>query len=408
MQLTIDRLGHQGDGIAQSPDGSGPIFVPRTLPGEVVEGEPTGDRIAAPRIVTPSPDRVRPPCPHYKSCGGCALQHASGTFVAGWKTEVVRTALAARGIEAIPDGIETSPARARRRAVLSARRTKGGVLIGFHAPKSDTITRIPDCQLLHPDLIATLPVLEALVTEGGSRTTTLRLNVTLTDGGPDVAVTGGKPLDAALETRLAGFAGQHGLARLSWQGEVIALVEPPAQIFGRARVAPPPGAFLQATREGEAALLAGVRATVGAAKQVADLFAGCGTFTLPLAETAEVHAVEGEAAMMAALDRGWRQATGLKRVTTETRDLFRRPLLPDELDRYDAVVIDPPRAGAEAQMAELAQSGVPRIAAVSCNPVTFARDAALLVAAGYRLDRLTVVDQFRWSTHIELVAGFGR
>ena len=129
---------------------------------------------------------------------------------------------------------------------------------------------------------------------------------------------------------------------------------------------------------------------------------------LPLAETAEVHAVEGEAAMMAALDRGWRQATGLKRVTTETRDLFRRPLLPDELDRYDAVVIDPPRAGAEAQMAELAQSGVPRIAAVSCNPVTFARDAALLVAAGYRLDRLTVVDQFRWSTHIELVAGFGR
>ncbi|MCB1357098.1 MAG: class I SAM-dependent RNA methyltransferase [Maritimibacter sp.] len=408
MQITIERLGHQGDGIAHSPDAPGPVFAPRVLPGEVIEGDLTGDRIASPRIVTPSPDRVRPPCPHYKSCGGCALQHASDAFVAAWKTEVVRTALAARGIEANPAGIETSPARARRRAVFSARRTKGGVLLGFHAPKSDIISRIPDCHLLHPDLVATFPVLEALVSEGGSRTSTLRLNVTLTDGGPDVAVTGGKPLDPSLETRLASFAGQHGFARLCWEGEVIALVEPPAQAFGRALVAPPPGAFLQATKEGEAALLAGVRETVAGAKKIVDLFAGCGTFSLPLAETAEVHAVEGEAAMLAALDRGWRQAVGLKKVTTEARDLFRRPLLPDELARFDAVVIDPPRAGAEAQVAELAQSGVPVIAAASCNPVTFARDAAQLIAAGYRLDRLTVVDQFRWSTHIELVAGFSR
>ena len=408
MQLTIERLGHQGDGIAHSPDAPGPVFVPRVLPGEVIEGALTGDRIASPRIVTPSPDRVRPPCPHYKSCGGCALQHASDGFVAEWKVEVVRTALSARGIEVKTPEIETSPPRARRRAVFSARRTKGGVLLGFHAPKSDTITRIPECHLLHPDLVATLPVLEALVAEGGSRTTTLRLNVTLTDGGPDVAVTGGKPLDPPLETRLATFAGQHGFARLSWEGEVIALVEPPAQAFGRALVAPPPGAFLQATKEGEAALLAGVRETVGGAKNVADLFAGSGTFSLPLAETAEVHAVEGEAPMLAALDRGWRQATGLKKVTTEARDLFRRPLLPDELKKFDAVVIDPPRAGAEAQMAELAQAGVPVIAAVSCNPVTFARDAAVLIGAGYRLDRLKVVDQFRWSTHIELVAGFSR
>jgi 23S rRNA (uracil1939-C5)-methyltransferase len=173
-------------------------------------------------------------------------------------------------------------------------------------------------------------------------------------------------------------------------------------------VVPPPGAFLQATTEGEAALLAAVREIVGAAKRVADLFAGCGTFALPLAETAEVHAVEGEKAMTAALDKGWREAQGLKRVTSEARDLFRRPLMPDELSRFDAVVIDPPRAGAEAQIAELAQAAVPVIAHVSCNPVSFARDARTLVDAGYRLDWVQVVDQFRWSVHTELVAQFSR
>ena len=403
MPVTIERLGHQGDGIAP-----GPVFVPRTLPGEVVEGDVEGNRIALPRIVTPSVDRVRPPCAHYRSCGGCALQHASDAFVARWKVKVVRTALSAQGIEAIPAGIETSAPRARRRATFSARRTKGGALIGFHAPRSDAITRVPDCQLLHPDLVATLPGLEALVAEGGSRKDTLRLTVALSDAGADVAVAGGKPRDARLDTALAAIADAHGFARLSWDGELVALVRPPAQVFGRARVVPPPGGFLQATKDGEAALLAGVRAAVGDATRVADLFAGSGTFALPLAETAEVHAVEGDGAMLAALDAGWRTAPGLKRVTTETRDLFRRPLRPDELARFDAVVIDPPRAGAEAQIAELARSGVPRLAAVSCNPVTFARDSRRLVDAGFRLDTLTVVDQFRWSTHVELVAGFGR
>ncbi len=403
MQVTIERLGHQGDGIAP-----GPIFVPRALPGEVVEGELRGDRIVQPRIVTPSPDRVRPPCPHYKACGGCALQHARDEFVAGWKVGVVQKALAVRGLGPISARIETSPPRTRRRAVFSGRRTRGGVLVGFHGARSDSITRIAECQLLHPDLLVTLPALEALLREGGSRKDMLRLNVTLTDGGPDVAVSGGRPLDAQFETALALFAGAHGFARLSWAGEVIALVEPPVQRFGKARVVPPPGAFLQATKAGEQALLAGVSETVGPAKKVVDLFAGSGTFSLPLAERAEVHAVEGEAGMLAALDLGWRNARGLKRVTTEARDLFRRPLLPDELDGFNAVVIDPPRAGAEAQFAELARARVPRIAAVSCNPVTFARDAALLVAAGYRFERLTVVDQFRWSTHVELVAGFSR
>lgn len=402
-EILIERLGHQGDGI-----GPGPVFVPRTLPGERIEGVFEGNRVEAPRVLAPSPDRVKPICRHYKSCGGCALQHASDDFVAKWKIDVVRTALAAQGIEVIPDGIETSPTRSRRRAVLSARRTKSGALVGFHAPKSDTITAIPDCQLLHPDLLGGLPVLDELVMAGGSRKGTLRLTVALTRNGLDVAVTGGKALDNTLETTLAEIAGARGLARLSWDGELVALVAPPVQRFGKADVAPPSGAFLQATAEGEAVLSREVLAGVGHVSRVVDLFSGSGTFTLPLAEGAEVHAVEGDSAMLEALDRGWRAAKGLKKVTTEARDLFRQPLLPDELNRFNAIAIDPPRAGAEAQIREIARSSVARIAAVSCNPVTFARDARILLDAGYALTRLVVVDQFRWSTHVELTAHFRR
>lgn len=254
--------------------------------------------------------------------------------------------------------------------------------------------------------MALFPVLGEIVQIGASRKGEVTLTVTRAEGGADVAVSGAKPLDAALRLDLAGLVERAGLARLAWEGEVIALRVPPAQRFGAARVVPPPGAFLQATPEGEADLLAAVRDAVGPAHRLADLFAGCGTFALPLAERAEVHAVEGEAAMLTALDSGWRQAAGLKRVTVETRDLFRRPLLADELRGFDAVVIDPPRAGAEAQMAELARSTVPVIAAVSCNPVSFARDARLLVQGGYRLDWVQAVDQFRWSPHVELAARF--
>lgn len=406
MKLTIERVGHLGDGIAQGPDG--PVFVPQTLTGEVVEGDLTGDRLSGARIVTPSTLRVRPPCRHARACGGCIMQHAADGFVADWKQGIVRTALAVQGIEAPMSPVITSPARSRRRAALSGRRTKGGALVGFHARASDTIVAVPDCQLLHPDLMAAMPALEALVLAGCSRHGELTLTVTQSLVGPDIAVTGGKPLDGPFRLELARLAEAHGIARLTWEGETIALRVPPAIAIGRARVVPPPGAFLQATAEGEAALLAAVREAVGDAARVADLFCGVGTFALPLAERAEVLAVEGDAAMVAALDRGWRQAEGLKRVQAETRDLFRRPLEPDEFKGIAAVVIDPPRAGAEAQTACLARSGVPVIAAVSCNPATFARDARALIAAGYSLDWVQVVDQFRWSAHVELAARFSR
>lgn len=411
MKLVAERLGHRGDAVAHmsgTEGPSGPVFIPRILPGEVVEGEVTGDRMAAPSILTPSPDRVKAPCVHYRTCGGCSLQHASGDFVAQWKRGVVVTALAGQGLEASVGEVQTSPARTRRRATLHGRRTKGGALLGFHARASDTLVAVPHCLLLTPSLMAAFPALEALVRAGGSRSAELALTVTDSLGGPDVSVMGGKPLDPILHGELAALAEAHGLSRLTWEREVIALRNPPAQTFGPARVSPPPGAFLQATAAGEAALLAFVRASVTGARRVADLFAGSGTFALPLAQEAEVHAVEGDPAMIAALDRGWRSAQGLKRITTEARDLFRRPLEADELRDFDAVVIDPPRAGAESQIAALARSSVPVVAMVSCNPVTFARDARTLIAAGFRLDAVEVVDQFRWSTHVELSSRFTR
>lgn len=406
MKLVAERLGHRGDAVAAGPEG--PVFIPRILPGEEVEGEVTGDRMPAPRILTPSADRVAAPCPHYRTCGGCSLQHASDRFVAEWKRAVVMAALAGQGLEADVGEAQTSPRRSRRRATLHGRRTKGGALIGFHERASDALVAVPNCLLLTPALMAGFPALEALVKAGGSRSGELALTVTESATGLDVAVAGGKPLDAVLHGTLAQLAESQGLARLTWEGEVVALRQAPIQHFGAAPVSPPPGAFLQATEAGQAALLAFVAGAVGPAKRIADLFAGAGTFALPLARTAEVHAVEGDAAMIAALDKGWRAATGLKRVTSEARDLFRRPLDAAELKGFDAVVIDPPRAGAEAQVRALAASAVPRIAMVSCNPVTFARDARLLSEKGFTLDRVAVIDQFRWSTHVEVAAQFTR
>lgn len=399
MIVTIDRLGHLGHGIAP-----GPIYVPGTLPGEVVEGTLNGDRLLDPKIVTPSTNRVKPPCRHARTCGGCQLQHASDAFVTDWKQQVVETALAGHGLRASFLPLVTSPARSRRRATFSARRTKGGVLMGFHARASDTITEIPECQLLHPEILAALPGLQALVQTGGSRTTELSLQVTLTRGGPDVVVTGGKALDAALRLDLARLVETHAFSRLTWDGETVALRDRPALTMGRATVVPPAGAFLQATAEGEAALLSAVKQALGAQKRIVDLFSGVGTFALPLAETMEVHAVEGDAAMTKALDLAARSSANLHRISVETRDLFRRPLEPDELKSFTAAVIDPPRAGAEAQTGRLSASKIPVIATVSCNPVTFARDAKALTEAGYRLDWVQVVDQFRWSSHVELVA----
>lgn len=393
----ILRLGLKGDGVAE-----GPVYAARVLPGEVITGDVTDARIEKPKIVRPSGDRVKPACPHYNACGGCQFQHASDGFVARWKQDVVEAALAAQGLEARVEVVQTSPPNSRRRATLAGRRLKSGPVVGFHATRSDTVTEVPECRVLSPAILAARPALEAITSLAGSRRGELSFAVTETEKGLDCAITGGPDLDPKLQQALPQFA--RSFARITWNGEPV-FADPMPQIsFGTAPVKPPPGAFLQATVEGQARLTEAVMAATEGAKTVADLFAGCGTFALPLATRAAVHAVEGDAGLLAALDDGARHAEGLKPVTTETRDLFRRPLLPDELARFDAVVIDPPRAGAQAQMEALAEAKVPRIAMVSCNPATFARDAKMLADAGYMIENLKVIDQFRWSSHVELVA----
>ncbi|WEF23790.1 class I SAM-dependent RNA methyltransferase [Paracoccus sp. S3-43] len=401
----VERLGRRGDGVAVGE--AGRALAPLTLPGERIEGEARDGRIAAPRIVTPSADRVRPLCAHYRACGGCSLMHASEGFTTGWKRQVVQAALAARGLPAPIEAVHVSPPVSRRRAVLSGKRTRKGALVGFHARASDVIVDLAECHVMRPEITAALPLLRRITVAGASRGGELSMTVIHGPAGLDLTVTGGKPLDPALFQALAQLADEGDLARLTWDGQSITR-RPPALPMGHARVVPPPGGFLQATPEGEAALLAAVRDMTAGAARIVDLFAGCGTFTLPLAETATIHAVEGLAAPLAALDAGWRAAPGLGRVTTEIRDLARRPLMADELDRFDAIVIDPPRAGAEAQAREIATSRVGRLAFVACDPVNFSRDARLLADGGFRLARLIVVDQFRWSPHVETVAEFVR
>ncbi|MCP5039224.1 MAG: class I SAM-dependent RNA methyltransferase [Rhodobacteraceae bacterium] len=402
--VTIERLGHHGDGIAP-----GPIYVPRALPGEVVTGQVENDRMNAPKILTPVSERVRPPCRHYKNCGGCSLQHAADGFVEGWKKGVVETALRAQGLPAPMRQFHTSPPQSRRRATIAARRLKKGAQVGFHGIRTDTICEIDECQLLRPELLEMLPLVRDLAIMGVSRKGRLAVTLTLLDDGMDVAVNGGRPMTPALYSEIAELSAKSGkVARLSWEGETVAAFSTAQVSFGPAKVCPPPGSFLQATLEGEKALVSAVTQAAGSAKTIADLFAGCGTFALPLAANAMVHAVEGSKEMLAALSAGWRGAKGLKTVSTEARDLFQRPLLTDELNRYGAVVVDPPRAGAEAQMAEIAKAHVPVIVMVSCNPATFARDAKVLIDSGYSNAWIDIVDQFRWSSHIELVACFLR
>ncbi len=398
--LTIESLTHLGMGRASD----GRSLLPRVLPGEEVDVAQDGSV----RIVTPSADRVAAPCRHYKSCGGCAMQHATDAFVADWKLGIVEKAVHAHGLAPEFHPVQTSPANSRRRAKFSGRRTKKGAMVGFHGRASHTLFAVPDCQLVTPALLDILPALEALTVLACSRKGEIDLTVTDAPLGPDVLVITDKELTPQLRIELAAFANHHGLSRLVWNDEPVVTINAPAQDFGGTKVTPPPGAFLQATKHGEMTLLQAVEKITGKAQRVVDLFAGCGTFTLPLAKRAEVHAVEGEAEMLSALDRGWRAGHELRKVTTETRDLFRRPLEPDELRHFDTAVIDPPRAGADAQIATLAKSEIKTIAMVSCNPITFARDANTLVDAGFEMPWVQTVDQFRWSPHVEMVAAFTR
>lgn len=402
VRFVVDRLGAQGDGVADTT--SGPVFIPFTLPGEIVTAARDKERAALISVLEASPLRVDPPCRHFTECGGCALQHFDAEAYREWKRAKVIQALKSKGIETSVAATAPCAPASRRRVVFSARRTEAGMLLGYNRALSHTIIDIAECPIAEPAIVDALPRLRTLAGVICGTGDAFHLAVTHTASGLDVAADGAGKLSDSARRAATDFVIRNRIARLSVDGEIV--VEPlkPVVMFGATSVTPPPGAFLQAVAGAEATMAELVSAHLGRARKIADLFAGAGAFALRLATRAEVHAVEADAAALAALDRGFRFATGLKRVTSEKRDLFRRPLTFKELNAFDGIVFDPPRAGAEDQSKQIARSDVPLVAAVSCNPVTLARDLRILLDGGYSLKGVTPIDQFLWSPHVEAVA----
>lgn len=408
MELEIAAVGAQGDGVAP-----GPVFVPFTLGGERVTADVAGDRGELTAVLRASSDRVAPPCPHFGDCGGCAVQHWAHPPYLAWKAEQVASALARVGLEAEILPTFASPPGSRRRVALHARKEGGQVRLGFKARRSWRTVDIAVCPITHPGLVEALPALRELARPLFEHPKSAPiLHATLTDDGIDVDITGVEAksggLSADRRIQLAEAAQAGGFPRVTLAGEAAYQVLTPSVRLGRATVGLPPGAFLQAVPQAQAAMTAFAAEAVDGAGRIADLFCGVGTFTFALAEIAPVLAADGSALAVAALRTATATAPGLKGIVAEARDLARRPVLAAELKRVDAVVFDPPRIGAVEQTREIAASGASRVVAVSCNPGTFARDARTLVDAGFRLEQVLPVDQFLWSPHVELVAAFSR
>ncbi|RVB80707.1 MULTISPECIES: class I SAM-dependent RNA methyltransferase [unclassified Mesorhizobium] len=401
-RFTITRLGSQGDGIAETETGE--LFIPFTLPGEAVTAAREKDRATLMAVLEASPLRIDPACRHFTECGGCAIQHLEAEAYHRWKHDKVAHALNSKGIVCDVDALLPCAPQTRRRVVFTARRSEAGMQLGFVRALSSEIISIEECPISLPEIVAKLDRLKALAELICATTKSFRMTVTVTASGLDVAVHESGKLGENQRRVASNFVIAQGLARLSIDGEIIIEPKKPVVTFGSIAVAVPPGAFLQATEAAEQAMADIVGRHLARAKKVADLFAGCGSFALRLAAKSEVHAVEGDAAALSALDRAFRFASGLKRVTSERRDLFRRPLTFKELNAFDGLVFDPPRAGAEDQSKQIARSDVPLVAAVSCNPVTLARDLRILIDGGYALKRVTPIDQFLWSPHVEAVA----
>ena len=393
---TIVRVAARGDGV--TADGRhAPLAAP-------------GDMLLADGTLQPGPRRQVPPCRHFPECGGCQLQHLDDRAYAEFLTARIAGALMQQGVEAEIRPPALSPPRTRRRAALHAERRGRQVHLGFTEQSSHRLIDLQQCEILDPRLFALLQPLRGLLAAHLSANRRVNVHLALTDQGTDVLIEGLVTDSLTAIEAITAFAQRHGLARLSvddglgpeprWEPEPVTVS------FGGVPVPFPPASFLQATPEGEAALVAAVRGAIGGAKAVADLFAGLGTFALAMDPGVKVYA--GEGAREAILSLKAAAGRAQRPVFAEHRDLFRRPLVPKELDLFDAVILDPPRAGAKEQVEQLAASKAPVIAYVSCNPNTFARDTKTLIEGGYRLDWVLPVGQFRWSTHVELAARFSR
>jgi 23S rRNA (uracil1939-C5)-methyltransferase len=389
MNELVVRIAARGDGI--TPSGR---HVPFGVPGDAVLDD---DALAF------GPHHQEPPCRHFPECGGCQLQHADDEAYRGYLTSRVETALGQHQLTTEIREPHLSPPSSRRRATLRAMKVGRGVVLGFNAEKSHQIVDMRECHILRPELFALVVPLRALLSTLLPPRKTGEAQLTLVDQGVDVLLKGIEGEGLAAIEAMTSFAGEHGLARLSIDrglgAETQYEPEPATITLSGIPVAFPVGGFLQATEDGERALLASVREAVGEAKQSTDLFAGLGTFALGVGASYAAEASRDAAASL-------KRAAPAMRV--EHRDLYRRPLDRAELAAFDAVILDPPRAGAGEQVAVLAASTVPKIAYVSCNPATFARDAQTLASGGFRLEWVRPVGQFRWSTHVELAACFAR
>ncbi|WP_303831822.1 class I SAM-dependent RNA methyltransferase [Asticcacaulis taihuensis] len=409
FEALISKVGFQGDGLT-----AGGLVVPLTLPGERVRVRQGKDKLELVEVLEASPDRVVPPCAHFSACGGCALQHWDIPAYSAWKRDTVGNLLQRAGLETELAPILTTPPASRRRVGLHARKVGKNIELGFKARKSWNLVAIPECPVSDPTIVAALPQLKALagyLFEHPKSAPILHITLSLTGldidiSGVERSKSGGLSADARMN--IAMCAAEADFARVSMGEDMLYMARTPKVRFGKAMVGLPIAPFLQASVPSESAMARLAIEGIGEAKKVADLFCGAGTFTFPLAEKAVVYAADGSAPAIASLKAAIGTAPGLKTITAEARDLFRRPMLAEEMKGFDAIVFDPPRAGAEAQAAEIARSNVSRAVAISCNPSTFVRDANILVKAGFSLDRVTPIDQFLWSGHVELVGVFSR
>jgi len=411
LTVTIDHLGALGDGVAETANGR--LHIPFTAPGDTARVATKGkDAAALVELVEPGPDRAAPSCRHFGACGGCALQHLRPDFTAEWKRRRVASALARAGLNDVRvDQTIAIPPGTRRRATLAAMRVGKRVLFGFAERASHRLVDLEECPVLRPELTRLIAPIRARLPELLTAGESADIALTWTETGADLVLIRKRPLTLTDRETLAAFGEAMDLASISWRASVTAPAEPvaarrtPAIRIGKALVAFAAGSFLQPSAEGEAVLTAFVADTLkGIAGPVADLFSGLGTFAIPASNAGPVSAYDADGPAIATLQKA---AKGLP-IAAHRRDLFREPLTVGELDGFAAAILDPPRAGAEAQARMLADSAVPLIVYVSCNPVSFARDAAILTQGGYRLESATPVDQFAWSPHVELFGAFRR
>jgi 23S rRNA (uracil1939-C5)-methyltransferase len=401
----IGAVGRLGDGLAETA--SGRMHVAFTLPGELVEIEREGERGMLQKVAEPSAERIAPVCTHFGVCGGCALQHWEARPYLAWKRELIVDALVRAGIETLVNDTVDAHGAGRIRAVFHSGRGKNPSALGFAQRRSHDIVELEECPVLARPLEDGLPDARELAKILAATGKSVDLHFTLAREGIDIDIRGIGKLSPSVEKKLVSFAVARRIARLTLHGSTVAQLAPPTIRIGKAFVALPPGPFLQATEAGAALLSEKILAAAQGAKSVADLFCGLGTFALRLAEHVKVSAFDSHEAAVKALQVA-AKSPGLKPVTAATRDLFRWPLTPAELKAFDFIVLDPPRQGAEGQVYELAKAKLKRIAYVSCDADTFARDAKILSDGGFKLVEVTPVDQFRYSTHVELVGIFKR